>query len=929
MKSAIKGIIVEIGGNTSGLQKALTKVERVAASLSKELRGVNSLLKLNPSNTTLLAQKQEILKANIKATSEELERLKSVQKQYIQSGKDLNTPEYRELQREIIRTENQLNSLEKEQKKFGSVAAQVISEAGKKIETFGTKIENAGKKLSVVSASAAATLIGITKVGMDFESAWTGVTKTVDGTDEELATVRKSILNLAKTTGTSSKEIAGVAEAAGQLGVGVNDISNFTETMVRLGDSTNLSAEEASTSIAQLYNIMNKDLSTVGNFGSALVALGNNSATSEAKIMEMTSRIAASGSQVGLTAQQVLALSASLASVGLEAEGGGSAISQVMTQIDKDVALNSKNLKTWAKTSGMSVKDFSNLWKTDTMSALQAVIKGMGETTDAGGNLNVLLDKLGITSIRQTDTMKRLSNASDLLNKSLNIANSSWEENKALTEESQKRYDTTAAKLGQIKETLKEVAISLAEVVLPIVQEWAEKLKNLIEKFTNLDDGTKKTIVNILLFTAALAPVLIVVGKLIIGVGKILQLAPTIVSAISGIKAAMSVLFTFLAAHPVVLIIAAVIAIIVVLWNKCEWFRNGVINIANKIKEVVIKVYEILRVLFTEKIPNAFNMLVTTISGIKDNIVTFFTVIIPEAFNNFITRVSEFVTLVIEWFKNMPFNLGMIVGEMIGHIIKFGMDAWNWVTIELPQIINGIITWFQGLPGKIWIFLVDIVSKIVTWGINVYNNAVQWISQTVKSVIDFFSQLPSRIWNFLVNVVQKVVEFGINAVQKMTEAAQNIYNAIVNKISEIPGRMLDVGRNIVEGLWNGICNAKDWIIGKVGEFASGILEGMKTALGIHSPSKLFRDEVGKNIALGIGEGFTKNIKNVTKSMQGQLSLETENFAKNIGIVGSVGSGSLGNQGNATISINFYPQKMTDAELNNAVNYINRRFGMVF
>lgn len=910
------------------------------------------MLKIDPKNTELLNQKQTVLKETIAETSEKLKQLKEAQERYIETGKDLNTPEYRNLQREIINTENKLKDAKTEMFNFGSVVAQQIALAGEKVENFGSKIENIGKKLAPVSALAATALVGITKAGMDFETAWTGVTKTVDGTDEELATVRQEILNLSKTTGTASEEIAGVAEAAGQLGVGVKDVSAFTETMVRLGDSTNLSADEAATAIAQFYNIMGQDLSTVDRFGSSLVALGNNSATSEKKIMDMASRIASSGSQIGLTSQQILALSASLSSVGLEAEGGGSAISQVMTQIDKDVALNSKNLKTWAKTSGMSVKDFSKLWKDDTMSALQAVIKGMADTQDEGGNLNVLLDQLGISSIRQTDTMKRLANASDLLNDSLNTANSAWDENTALTNESQKRYETTAAKIGQVKETFKEIGIQLAEVVLPVVQDFADKLKELLNRFSGMDEETKKMIVTGLAATAVLAPLLTGIGKLIIFIGKVMTYAPKIVSAIKTVKGVISAASTTIAGIGLVLagVATAVTNFISMLKNGFSWIKEalmivgialaaigaiilGVPALIAGIVAAVIAVvatlivlikehWEELKILFTQTIPEA-------LKSVWDAIVSFFTKTIPEAFNNFITTVQEFVNSVITWFQELPYNLGLFIGEMIGHIIQFGIDAWNWVTTEVPKIIEGVINFVKELPGKIWTWLSSTFEKIKTFGTDTYNKAVEIGTNFLNNIINIVKDLPTKIWEKLDEAIGKVKQFATDVGDKATEAAKNICDNIINGITGLPGQVADIGRNIVEGLWNGISSAGGWIKEKVGSFAKGILDGMKESLGIHSPSTLFRDEVGKFIALGVGEGFLQNIGNVTKEMQDQLNLETGKISSNLNVESQVGLGNMGSNKNVNISLNFYPQKMTEAELDNAFRYINKKWGIAW
>ncbi len=506
MASRIQGITVEIGGDTTKLGNALKSVNDKTKSLQNELKGVNTLLKMDPTNVTLLKQKQDLLNKSIAECREKLNILKSTQKQ-VQEQFDkgeITEQQYRDFQREIVATEQKLKNLEKEAKSFGSVGAQQVAAVGSKMQTLGDSIQNVGRKFTIVSAAASAALVGITKTAMDFETAFTGVTKTVDGTDQELEEIRQGILNLSKATASGANDIAAVAEAAGQLGVKTENVLDFTETMVRLGDSTNLSADEAATAIAQLYNVMGSDINTVDRFGAALVALGNNAATTEADILNMATRIGSSGKQVGLTEQQVLALATSLSSVGLEAEGGGSAISAVITQIDKDVALNSKTLKTWANVAGLSVNDFKNLWQNDAMSAIQAVVKGMGDASAGGENLNVILDDLGVTSLRQTDTMKRLSGASELMANMVNISNDSWAQNSALTTESSKRYETTAAKIQQVKNTVTELCSKLGEILLPIIQKICDGLSRFVNWLSSLSPAAQKVILVVLALVAAL-----------------------------------------------------------------------------------------------------------------------------------------------------------------------------------------------------------------------------------------------------------------------------------------------------------------------------------------------------------------------------------------------------------------------------------------
>lgn len=716
MASSIKGMTIDIGGDTSKLQAALKQLNKPIQSIQKDLNGLNKALKLDPGNTALLMNKQKALASQIADTRTKVATLRQAvgELNQIQIKNGSLTEEqqalYDKLSTELAIAETNLKSLENQYKEFGSVAGQQMKLVGEHVKGLGEKVSKLGEKFAKFSAASAAALGGIAKTAIDFESAWTGVTKTVDGTDEELAQVREGILKLASATGTSSSEIAGVAEAAGQLGVGVKDVTEFTETMVRLGDSTNLAAGDAATAIAQFYNIMNQDLSTVDRFGAALVDLGNNSATSESKIMDMASRIAGSASQIGLTSQQVLALATSLSSVGIEAEMGGSAISTIMTNIDKEVALNGKHLKTWASTAGMSSKEFKKAWETDTMSAIQAVVKGMGEVKDEGGNLNVLLEELGVKNIRQTDTMKRLSNASDLLTNSLQIANNAWEQNSALTTESDKRYNTTAAKLGQVKETLKEVAIDLGEVMLPIIKDFADKLKELTDKFTSLDDGQKKTILTILAVVAAIAPLLGVLGTLISVIGTLIVSFAVVSIAISAISAPVLA---------VVAVIGVLIGIFIKLWNTNEDFRNNVMNIWNTLSSFFM------------------NYVLPIFKGF---------------FNYWVSIFKTAFTIVAAIIKGLLNNATAVVSGLIG-------------------VFSGILTYLQGVfTGnwkQAWEGIKRVFTSIVDSIKSIFGGAIDWISSKISGLVNLVTSIPDKIQgikNSIGNISLKVPGFATGGI---------------------------------------------------------------------------------------------------------------------------------------------------------------------
>lgn len=918
----IKGITVEIGGDTTKLGTALKSVNSSTKSLQSELRGVNSLLKMDPGNVTLLQQKQELLTKSINETNDKLKILKETQSQ-VQEQFDkgeITEEQYRDFQREIVATEEKLKSLKKEAKDFGSVFQQQCEVAGQKVKDVGSKIEDAGKKASLVSTAAAGALTLTAKTAIDFESAWTGVTKTVDGTPKRLEEIRQGLLDLSESTSSSAIDIASVAEAAGQLGVTQENILTFTETMVRLGDSTDIVADEAATAIAQLYNIMGADINTVDRFGATLVELGNNSATSESKIMNMASRIGAAGVQIGLSEQNVLALSATLASVGLEAEGGGSAISAVMTEIDKSVALNADSLNEWANVAEMSVNDFKYLWENDAMSAMQKIIAGMGNAKSGGENLNVMLDELGVTSLRQTDTMKRLSSAADLLTGSVELSNSAWNENTALSNESDKRYETTAAKITQLKNTVTELCVKLGDILLPIIQNITDKVKNLVEKFTNMSPTVQKVTLAVLGIASALGPFLIIIGKVVSSIGSIITIIPKVTKAFSAIKTAMSASFLTNPVFLVIAAIAAVIAALVLLYKNCEPFREFVDNLWAKIKdffkdvgewfknlwENISEFFEKVKTFFTETIPNA-------VSEFWNKVKIFFTETIPNAVIDFVENIKTFFT------ENWKALLLLIVNPFAGafkllydncegfrnfvndFIEKVKMLFTNglenikaFFTEKIPELINNIITWFSELPNKIYNAIISTVDKIKTWENKIKTTAINAIKNLITNVINNAKTLPGKIADAINGAIIRVVTWGSDMVIQARDAMSNVVSSVTSKLKELPDKVTSIGRDIIEGLWNGINDKVEWIKNKIVFFKDQVIDQLKNVFDIHSPSRLLKTEIGYRLAEGVGEGITEsnapsdamaklrnNILNESEGINGvTLKRQIENTFKN-------------------------------------------------
>ena len=857
MASKIQGITVEIGGDTTKLGNALQSVNDKAKSLQSELRGVNTLLKMDPTNVTLLKQKQDLLNKSIAECREKLNVLKSTQVQVQEQFEkgEITEEMYRDFQREIVATENKLSNLKKEVKSFGSVGAQQVAAVGTKMQSLGDSITNVGKKFTVVSAAASAALVGISKSAIDFETAFTGVTKTVDGTDEQLENIRQGLFDLSEATASSATDIAAVAEAAGQLGVKTDNVLDFTETMVRLGDSTNLSADEAATAIAQLYNVMGSDINTVDQFGAALVALGNNAATTEADILNMSTRIASSGSQVGLTEQQVLALATTLSSVGLEAEGGGSAISAVITQIDKDVALNSNTLKTWADVAGISVKDFKNLWENDAMTAIQKVVAGMGDASAGGENLNVILDELGVTSLRQTDTMKRLSSASELMSDMVDISNTSWKENTALTTESSKRYETTAAKMQQLKNTVTELCSKLGEILLPIIQNICNSLSSFVNWLTNLSPTMQKVILVVIALVAAIAPLLITIGKMVSSIGTIMTFAPKLVSMFGTIKTSLSGLFSFIAAHPIILIITAIIAAVVLLWNKCEWFRNLVIGLFEAIKNALITVWNNIKAVWDfvqpyfvalwegikaslqpviEAVIGAFQAAWEFIKTIWDIVQPYFATLwegIKTVFSVVSTVLGTYWSaawqvikavwdIVVQYFSTIWENIKIVFSVVATVLGGFFQTAWTAIKAVWDNVVGFFAAIFNSIKG--------IFSAVTAVLHGDFSGAWEAIKGVVGTWISYFQ----NVWNNIKNVFASVGDFFKNSFQAAWNGIKSIFSNVGGFFQNIWNTIKNMFTNIGTTIGNAIGGAFKNVVNSIINFAENTINKFIRAINV-------------------------------------------------------------------------------------------------
>lgn len=405
---------------------------------------------------------------------------------------------------------------------------------GAKLTAIG---DGASKLGGTLTKSVTIPLIAVgaaaVKASIDYESAFAGVKKTVD---EQVDANGKVIISyddlsngiraMAKEIPASASEIAAVVEVAGQLGIKTKDVLSFSKTMVDLGESTNLSATDAATAIAKIANITGMTSDEYRRFGSSVTALGNNFATTESDIVEMDNRLASAGTLAGLTNQEILGLATSMSSVGIEAEAGGTAMTQTLTAIEQAAVSGGEQLDKFASIAGMSSEQFATTWKNKPIEAIQAFIKGLGELDSKGESATLVLDEMGLSGVRQSNMLKSLALASDTMTSAVDTSNKAWSENTALTKEANTRYETTESKLKMLKNEVTDVAIEFGGPLVDALRDGVQAAKPVIQflgdmakKFSSLDKEQQQNIIKWGLMAASAGPALKIFGSITSAVG--------------------------------------------------------------------------------------------------------------------------------------------------------------------------------------------------------------------------------------------------------------------------------------------------------------------------------------------------------------------------------------------------------------------------
>lgn len=387
---------------------------------------------------------------------------------------------------------------------------------GRSLEGAAAMAQGFGEKMGALSRVGSLALttavVGITgyagKAATEFESAFAGVRKTVDTTRQGYAVLRDEIMKIGRIVPKTHAELAGIMEIGGQLGVSERNLKGFTKTIADLDVATNLRGQEGASMLAQYANISGMAFDNIDRLGSVIVHLGNNTATTELDITQMAQRLAGTAAIIKMTEAETFALSATMSSLGINAEAGGSAMSRVLQKMDKARKAGGDSLNSFAKVAGMTEKEFKNLFGESAISALEAYVKGLSAINEAGGNVYAALEEVDLNDLRVSDTLLRMSAAQGALARNVELANTAWKENMALTKEAEQRYSTTESKLALAKNKINEEMIRIGDGLLPHIASLAEFVSGAVEGFGKLSDGTQKFVLGSIGLLAAAKPVL-------------------------------------------------------------------------------------------------------------------------------------------------------------------------------------------------------------------------------------------------------------------------------------------------------------------------------------------------------------------------------------------------------------------------------------
>lgn len=879
MANRIQGITVEIGGDTTKLTTALRGVNSEIRNTQSQLKDVEKLLKLDPHNTELLAQKQRLLKDAIGETKEKLDALKTAQQQVQQQFErgEITKDQYDALQREIIETEQNLKDLEKQAKETNT-SLSGFTQAAEKIGKFGDAATSAGKKLLPVTAAITAAGGASAKMAMDFEDAMAKVNTIADTTEVPLSELEKAILDLSNQTGISSTEIASNvydAISAGQkTGDAVNFVSNSTK-LARAGFADAGSALDVLTTIMNAYGL---EASEVNRVSDVLIQTQNLGKTTVGELSSSMGKIIPTAKANGVALEQVAAGYAIMTSNGVATAESTTYMNSMLNELGKSGTKVSDTLK--EKTG----KSFLELMQegASLSDVLQIISDSAKEQGLAFGDLwgsaeagKAGLILLGDSTAAFNGTLEQMQNSTGATQTAFGKLNTN-------------SYTIQKA-LNQLKNTAIELGSAIMSVLAPIIMALAEKIQTFTTWFSGLSDGTKKMIVIIAGIVAAVGPVLIIIGKIATGISAVMSLAGMIAPAISAlIPVIASVGVPILAIIAVIVAVIAIGKLLIAHWDE---IKAACISIWNAVKEFFTGLWEsikqtasaawaaISQFFFTiwtgistaaqtiwNGIATFFSVLWEGIKNLFQTVLTVISTIVTTYFNIYRTIITTVLTAIQTIFTTVWNAIKTVVTTVVTAVQTFLITAWNTIQTVITTVLNAI----QNIVSSVWNGIKNVVSTVMCTVQNVVSTAWDAVKNTVSTVLNAIKTSVTNIFNNIVN--------GISS------AMSNVYNAVKNGFEKAAGYIKGLasstwnwGVDIVNGIADGIRNAVGNVVDAVKSIADKIAAFLHFSVPDEGPLTEYESWMPDFMA-GLANGIEKSrglVENAVKGVASDMVLSPQ------------------------------------------------------
>jgi TP901 family phage tail tape measure protein len=892
--SRIKGITIEIGGDTTKLQTALKGVNTEIRNTQQQLRDVEKLLKLDPGNTDLLAQKHKLLGQAVEETKQKLETLKTAQEQANEALRNgtISQEQYDGLQREIIETENQLRSLET-QANQSATALQKISATGDKLKTVGDNISNAGQKLLPVTGLVTAAGAAAVKTAADFDSAMSKVAAVSGATGADLEALSEKAREMGSKTKFSASEAAEAMNYMAMAGWKTGDMLSGIEGIMNLAAASGEDLATTSDIVTDALTAFGLSAEDSGHFADILAAASSNANTNVSMMGETFKYAAPVAGALGFSAGDTAEAIGLMANAGIKGSQAGTSLRTIMSNLTGDIKLSGAALGevTIATTNADgSMRDLSDILA-DCRGAFGKLSESeQAQAAEAIAGKNAMSGFLSLMNAGEGDIAKLSSAIENCDGTAQSMADT--------------MNDNLAGQLTILKSQLEELAISFGEILMPAIRQIVGWVQAFVDKLNALPDGVKQTIVVIALVVAALAPVLIVIGKVVSAVGTIMTIIPKLVQAFNMVKTAFSALGAVLAANPIILIVAAVaaaIAAVVLLYSKCEWFRDAVNAVWQSVSDFFVKIWNGILSFFTETIPNAWNSVVSFFQGIpawwsnlwssiseffgniwtgmmNNPVLTAITDMIQNLWQNLVTTLqgiwtglTTIASAAWELLKNVILGPVLLLIDLVtGNFTKLKEDAlkiWTNIQNAASQIWSGI----KQVVGSLTQGLVTHVSTLISGLANILSNLWSAISTTASNLWtnlkNTVSGLAENIRNSAVTAFQNLVSGIGSALRGLGAVVQNGFQSAISFITSLPGKALAWGADFINGIAQGIRNAIGNVISAVSDVADKIRSFLHFSVPDEGPLTDYESWM-PDFMSGLAKGIERSKGMVKKAMSG-------------------------------------------------------------